>query len=121
MDRRTVLAVGAAGLASFAGCTETGRSSGGDTADAGDAYAFRIMYEGEWEAEVDTGTGRETIEGSGTRRIPVDGDPSALEGYATKRDDSDRELTIQILQDDDVLKETSTTERYGLAQVSYVN
>ncbi len=119
MHRRTILAVGVAGLASLAGCTEEGRSGSETTTNASGTYAFKIIYEGEWEAEVDTGMGRETIQSSGTRRIEVNGSPSVLEGYATKRDDSARELTIQVLRDGRVLEEATTTESYGLAQVSY--
>ena len=45
-------------------------------------------------------------------------DASLISANAQKKDGSSNELTIQILKDGKVVKESSTTAEYGVAQVS---
>lgn len=94
-------------------------ASGGGGTESGATYAVRVQYDGEWQGSVSTGGSSRSIDGSGSRTVDIDGSPDVISANAQKQDDSDRELTVQILEEGDVVKEASTTAEYGIAQVSY--
>lgn len=91
------------------------------TAASEDTFTFKVIYDGQWQGSLTTGGSTRSIDGSGTREISVDGSPDVISGNAQKQDDSDSKLTVQVLQNGDVVKEASTTAEYGLAQVSYTS
>lgn len=93
----------------------------GTTAASEDTFTFKVTYDGQWQGSLTTGGSTRSIDGSGTREISVEGSPDVISGNAQKQDDSDRKLTVKILQNGDVVKEASTTAEYGLAQVSYTS
>jgi len=99
--------------------TSEDESDGGT--DSGDTYEVRIEYDGEWQGSVSTGGSTRSIEGSETKTIGIDGSPDVISTNAQKMDDSSQELTIQIIRNGEVVKQTSTTAEYGIAQVSYSN
>lgn len=86
--------------------------------------SVRVEYESEWSGSISvvragssstksiSGTGSETIELDDARSI------SSVAINAQKQDNSDRELTVQIIQNGAVVQESSTQAEYGLAQVS---
>lgn len=80
----------------------------------------RIIYSGSWQGSISTDTGRSrSIEGTGTERIKVTGDDiERVAANAQKQDDSGATLTIQIIEEGEVLGETQTSADYGVAQVT---
>lgn len=146
MHRRTLLATGAALLGSLAGCAaessppsdeeigdaETPRDTATSTAEPTATptptatitplptpdLRVRIRYAGAWQGSVGTAQQQRSIDGEGDRVVDVPDDATVVTANAQKRDDSPRTLTVQILADDEVVLEQSTTAEYGLAQVS---
>lgn len=84
--------------------------------------AVRVQYPGDWQGAVSiTGGGSsqtESVSGSGTEVIEITGDVDIVSANAQKQDGSSQRLTIQILQNGDVIAEADTTSEYGVAQVS---
>lgn len=90
-----------------------------DQAESTDgSFSIRVDYDGEWSGAVGGDGSSRSVDGSGTEEIEVDGDPAVISANAQKQDDSSDELTIQILQDGEVVAEQSTTAEYGVASVS---
>jgi hypothetical protein len=110
---------GLAQVTSEDGINEEGGNSG--ETESGSTYEVRIEYSGEWRGNVAAGGSSRSIEGTGSETVGVDGSPDVISANAQKSDDSSQELTIQILENGDVVEETSTTAEYGVAQVTHSN
>jgi hypothetical protein len=82
------------------------------------SISVRIEYEGEWSGAVGSEGSTRSVDGSGPEEIELEGDPSVVSANAQKQDDSADELTVQILQDGEIIAEESTTAAYGVASVS---
>ena len=78
----------------------------------------KIIYDGEWSGAAGDVSAINSISGSGDETIDMPDDASLISANAQKKDGSSNELTIQILKDGKVVKESSTTAEYGVAQVS---
>ena len=78
----------------------------------------KIIYDGEWSGAAGDVSSINSISGSGDETIDMPDDASLISANAQKQDGSSNELTIQILKDGKVVKESSTTAEYGVAQVS---
>ncbi|GGC63377.1 hypothetical protein [Haloferax sulfurifontis] len=83
------------------------------------SFSFKVTYSGDWRGSLMVGGSSRSIDGSGDESFSIDGSPNVISGNAQKQDDSDDKLTVQILENGEVVKESSTTAEYGLAQVSY--
>lgn len=121
-SKRTSAGYGVAQVTSEDGIDEGGDSdSTDDSGDSGSSYEVRIEYNGEWSGTVGSGGSTSSVDGSGTETIEIDGDPNIISANAQKQEANSDELVIQILEDGEVVKESSTTAEYGVAQVSYSN
>lgn len=143
MNRRRYLALSGMGLALLAGCTSgdtepadeetstedpeettasTNEPSPEESADGSSeqdsAYQVRISYDGEWTGSIAGDGSSRSVDGSGTETFDVDGDPFIVSANGQKQDDSSGELTVEILQDGDVIARETTSAEYGLAQVT---
>ena len=78
----------------------------------------KSIYDGEWSGAAGDVSSINSISGSGDETIDMPDDASLISANAQKKDGSSNELTIQILKDGKVVKESSTTAEYGVAQVS---
>ena len=78
----------------------------------------KIIYDGEWSGAAGDVSSINSISGSGDETIDMPDDASLISANAQKKDGSSNELTIQILKAGKVVKESSTTAEYGVAQVS---
>ena len=78
----------------------------------------KIIYDGEWSGAAGDVSSINSISGSGDETIDMPDDASLISANAQKKAGSSNELTIQILKDGKVVKESSTTAEYGVAQVS---
>ncbi|WP_324757125.1 hypothetical protein [Haloarcula montana] len=115
-DSATTAAYGVAQATSDGGIGGFGDDDS-DTASGG--FEVRVEYGGEWSGSINAGGSSRTVDGAGSQTLAVEGDPDIISANAQKQDDSDRTLTIQILRDGEVLKETSTSAEYGVAQTTY--
>ena len=77
----------------------------------------RISYQGEFYRTVATGDSTRSANESGTVQLDVPDDPGRLAVNAQKRDESSKELVVQILADGEVVAEASTTHEYGSAHI----
>lgn len=99
--------------------SEDGAGSGGSAGES--TLEVRVQYSGEWQGSIGTGGSVRTVDGTGSKTIAVEGNPTAVSANAQKQDDGSGELIVQILKDGEVVKEASTTAEYGVAQVTYSN
>ncbi|WP_135827293.1 hypothetical protein [Halorussus halobius] len=120
-EQSTTAAHGVAQVTSESGSSISDGSTSSESTTSGseDTFEFKIVYDGEWSGSISAGGSARTIEGSGTETISIDGSPDIISGNAQKQDESGAELTVQVLQNGDVVKEASTSAEYGVAQVSY--
>jgi hypothetical protein len=96
-----------------------------DTPASGESesgYAVRIDYDGEWSGAASlTGDGEsstESISGTGPRTIDINGQPDIISVNAQKRDGGSGTITVQIIEDGEVVSEASSSSEYGVAQTS---
>ncbi|MFC6873639.1 hypothetical protein [Halobellus marinus] len=101
--------------------SEDDTSGGGDGGGSESSFSVRIQYSGEWQGSVGSGGSIRSVDGSGTETFDIEGSPDIISANAQKQDDSSDTLTVQILENGEVVKESSTSAEYGLAQVSYSN
>lgn len=105
--------------------TDTGTSNVDNTNPSGEAstqqsgYSVRIQYSGDWQGSIATGGQSRSVEGSGTTTYDISGDPFVISANAQKMDSGGGTLTVQIVEDGQVVRETSTSASYGVAQTSY--
>lgn len=99
--------------------TNSGGDSGSDSDESSTTFEVRVQYDGEWQGAISSGGSSRSVQGSGPETFEIEGSPDVISANAQKKDDSSDELTIQILEDGEVVEETSTTASYGVAQVSY--
>lgn len=78
----------------------------------------KIIYDGEWSGAAGDAGSINSISGSGDKTIDIPDDANIISANAQKKDSSSDKLTVQILKDGEVVKESSTTAEYGVAQVA---
>ena len=93
----------------------------GGESESGSTYEVRIETNVGWQGSISSGGSSRSIQGSGSETITIDGSPDIISANAQKTGDGSDELTIQIIEDGEVVEETSTTAEFGVAQVSYSN
>ncbi|WP_144900813.1 hypothetical protein [Halobellus captivus] len=96
-------------------------SSGGDSGGSSSSFSVRIEYSGEWQGSISTGGSSRSVDGSGSQTIEIDGSPDIISANAQKQDASSDTLIIQILENGEVVEETSTSAEYGVAQISHTS
>jgi hypothetical protein len=99
--------------------TTQSQDSGSSSDDSGSGYVVKISYDGEWSGTIGGEGSMRSVQGSGTETFEVSGNPSIVVANAQKSDGGSGTLTIQIIKNGEVVKESTTSAQYGLAQVSY--
>lgn len=79
----------------------------------------KIVYEGAWQGSLATGNTSRSIDGEGTTTLDAPSDTRTVSVTAHKQDDSDRKLTVQILNDGKIVTKGSTNSPEGIIQASY--
>ena len=99
--------------------TTTDNSNNDDTAkEQAKGVQIHIIYDGEWQGAMGSGSSTKTISGTGETTLDVDDPDFVVSANAQKMDGGSGKLTIQILKDGKVLEETDTDSEYGVASVS---
>ena len=78
----------------------------------------KVSYDGEWQGAAGAEGSTNSISGTGDKTIDMDKDAHIVSVNAQKMDGSSSTLTVQILKDGKVVKESSTDTQYGVASVS---
>ena len=98
--------------------TQTNTNNSGSTSDAS-GVQVKVIYDGEWSGAITTGDTSNSVSGSGEDTIDVNTTSfGVVSANAQKMDGGDGKLTIQIIKDGKVAKESSTTTEYGVASVT---
>lgn len=82
---------------------------GSAPAGSGSHFSVHVTYDGSWAGAVGQPGSMQSVSGSGSKTIDVDGSPEIVATTVHKTDDSTGELTVQIVEDGSVVKEASTT------------
>jgi len=98
----------------------SGDGSSESESESASTYEVQVNYDGEWQGSISAGGSSRSVQESGSETIEVDGSPDIISANAQKQDGSG-ELTIQILEDGEIVEETSTSAEYGVAQVTFSN
>jgi hypothetical protein len=117
----TSASYGVAQVTSEDGISDSSDSDSQSESESEPTYQVEISYSGEWQGSIASGGSSRSVQGSGSDTIEIDGSPDIISANAQKQDDSSDELTIRILQDGEVVKDSSTSAEYGVAQVSISN
>jgi hypothetical protein len=99
--------------------SDGGTGVGSDGTTSGADYQIRIQYSGEWSGAVSAVSGSRTIQGTGTETIDISGNPDVISANAQKQTANRETLTIQVLQDGEIVRESQTNAEYGIASVTY--
>ena len=93
-------------------------SSSNNTANTVKGVQIHIIYDGEWQGAAGGEGSTNSISGSGEKTIDIDSGTHIVSANAQKKDGGSGNLTIQLLKDGKVIKESSTDSQYGVASVS---
>ena len=86
---------------------------------SGEEVKIKIDYAGAWTGSYGDIDSIKSIDGSGNKIISIPDAKMMVSAFIQKMDDSARKLTVQILEENNVLKEESTTASYGVVSLSY--
>lgn len=108
---RTSSLVAVGGTVAIAGCFGAGKP---------DSIAIRIDYSGEWSGAVGSGGSSQSVDGFGRRTFQWDGGdiPNVVSATAQKRERWGT-LTVQIIADGEVVKESSTRAEFGVVSIGH--
>lgn len=104
--------------------SSTGSSSSSSSLDSnygvGDSsLQVKVIYSGSWDGAVGTIDSSNSVSGSGTKVLNIDGSSwDICSAVIQKKDSGSGKLTVQIIKDGNVKKESSTTASYGVVSVS---
>lgn len=112
MNRRDLIK---RGLASVSAVTVISGCSG---ITSPDEATFTVEYGGSWAGALGGTGSMRSVSGRGTESFTIE-DPTIVSGNAQKRDAGAGTLTVSISADGEVVEESSTSSRYGVAQVSH--
>lgn len=100
------------------GSNDDESSSGADNPD----YEVRIRYNGPWSGSIghcESGScTQESYQSQNDGSIAYNGDVDSISASIQKEDDSSSTLTVQILEDGEVVAEGQTSAEYGVVSVS---
>lgn len=120
-ERSTSAEYGVAQVTSEGGTGDGSDDSNSDESGSETAFSVRVQYSGSWQGTIGTGGSTRTVDGSGTESFDIEGSPDIISANAQKEDDSSDELIVQILEDGDVVEESSTSAEFGMVQITYSN
>lgn len=85
-------------------------------------FEIKVSYDGDWSGTVGTLGNSRSVDGSGTETFDVKkSNPDTVSVNAQKRDGSSGTLTVQIINNGNVVKESTTSAEYGMTQITYSN
>ncbi|MBQ2654177.1 MAG: hypothetical protein IJF83_11520 [Methanobrevibacter sp.] len=114
-----IVAMIGGGLSSDKNTATTSSSNNSDnTANQATGVQIKVIYDGEWQGAAGDVGSSSSISGSGEKTIDLGDDVTIVSADAQKMDGGSGTLTIQILKDGKVIKESSTDSAYGVATVS---
>ncbi|ELZ08593.1 hypothetical protein C479_14678 [Halovivax asiaticus JCM 14624] len=80
---------------------------------------IRILYDGEWSGAIGEESATRSVDGSGDDTLDVSDDTMIISATVQKEDGSNTELTVQILEDGEVVSEQSTSSEFGVVSVTH--
>ncbi|MFC4550293.1 MULTISPECIES: hypothetical protein [Halorussus] len=105
------------GLAQVTASEYNSESSGSQSGGA--KLSVEVVYDGEWQGSISGDGSSRSVQGTGPKTLEVKGSPSIVSANAQKKDKgAGKKLSINIMKDGEILKESSTTADYGMAQVT---
>lgn len=79
----------------------------------------KIVYDGRWQGSLTIDDTSRSIDGEGTTTLDVPNDMRTVSVKVQKQNNSNRKLTVQILNDSNVIIEVSTNSPDSVAKISY--
>lgn len=98
--------------------TTTDNNNNAPAKEEAKGVQVHIIYDGEWQGAMGSGSSTKSISGSGETTLDVEDPDFTVSANAQKMDGGSGKLTIEILKDGKVLKSTDTDSEYGVASVA---
>lgn len=106
-----------------AATTQTSAPTDTETATSSSSsdIQVRVIYSGDWTGNVGSTATQRSVEGSGDETFDIEVEQSfdVVSAVFQKTDDSDAEMTVQIIENGEVVEEQSTTAGYGTVSVTH--
>lgn len=114
-----VLVIGC--VVAVCGCTSnsdnnTSASSSPDTPKAG--TQIEVSYSGSWSGSYGDTSGQQSVDGRGTKKLDIPGNPLVVSACFQKKDSGKGTLTVSIIKDGKVVESKSTSTQYGVVSIS---
>ncbi|AGB16562.1 hypothetical protein Halru_1965 [Halovivax ruber XH-70] len=90
-----------------------------DAEEGVEGNQIRVRYDGEWSGAIGEEGATRSVDGNGDDTLDVADDAMIISATIQKEDDSNTELTVQILEDGEVVAEQSTTSEFGVVSVTH--
>jgi len=103
------------GIVAISGCTDSGTNT--STSDAS-GVQIKVNSSGSWSGSYGDESGQQSIDGTGSKTITMEGNPSIVSATFQKQSGGSGKLTVSIIKDGSVLETKSTTAAYGVVSVS---
>lgn len=93
-------------------------SSSSTSSSSSKSIQVKVNYNGPWAGAYYTGGTAISVEGSGSQTYTLTNPNYAVSAMIQKKDDSASELSVEIIEDGNILKTGSTTASYGIVSIS---
>ena len=95
------------------GCTSNNSNN-----STGSGTQIEVNYSGSQQGNYGESSGHQSVDGTGTKKFDIPGDPLVVSACFQKRDASKGTLIVSILKDGKVVESKSTSAQYGVVSIS---
>ncbi len=96
--------------------TNSGSSS---TTTSGSGTQVQVIYSGSWTGNYGDSSGGQSVDGTGSKTFTMSGNPDVVSAVFQKSGDNSGTLTVNILQNGQIVETKSTSAAYGVVSVGH--
>lgn len=99
--------------------TPTSSSNSSNSSSSASGIQVKVSDSGSWSGSYGDTSGSQTVDGSGSKTFEVTGSPSVVSACFQKKDGGSGTLTVEILEDGNVVETKSTSAQYGVVSIAH--
>jgi hypothetical protein len=96
----------------------TPTTSSSDSSSSASGIQIKVSSSGSWSGSYGDSSGQQSVDGSGTKTFQMD-NPDVVSAVFQKKSDDSGTLTVEILEDGNVVESKSTSAAYGVVSTAH--
>ena len=98
--------------------TTTPTTSSSDSSSSASGVQIKVSSSGSWSGSYGDSSGQQSVDGSGTKTYQMD-NPDIVSAVFQKENDDSGTLTVEIIEDGNVVESKSTSAAYGVVSTAH--